>query len=204
MKNKAFYSSSEISPDLAIIEQHRDAILEEVLKVAEWMAWPGHELQSEHIGWRIYPFYGFGTWNEEACSSCPVLASCLRKINGLKVASLSKLEGKTGTNKHCGCKEYSHTVIRCHYGLVVPPLSCTMTVVHNDEEKKEFHEKFNFLCFDDSKQHYAENRSNEDRIILILDIDRPSDIEGGIHCDGESEDLQEILTHFRSKNKPPC
>lgn len=203
MESKTFYPSSEISPDLAIIEQHREAILQEVNNIYrdKWMPWPGHELQKEHVGWTIYPFCGFGIWDDEACSSCPVLADCLRRINGLRLASLSKLEGNTKTNRHYGCKGYADTVIRCHYGLIVPPLSCSVTVVQEDgREVTSFHAQFEFLCFDDSRLHCAENRSNQDRIILIVDVDRPSHIERGLSRDGDSAELQQVLDHFRRKN----
>jgi aspartyl/asparaginyl beta-hydroxylase (cupin superfamily) len=203
MKNCAFYSPDEISADLAIIDQHREEILQEVLNNTAWMSWPDAVLDRSHDGWKVYPFYALGDWDKEACKSCPVLASCLRKISGLRMATLAKLESHTKMHKHYGYSGYCNYNIRCHYGLVVP-LSCHLTVCYTKDgkeiEETRYHEKFKFICFDDSKQHYAENASDEDRIILMIDMVRPSDIEVGNSQDHDPSELQALLEQFRKRN----
>lgn len=56
------------------------------------------------------------------------------------------------------------------------------------------------MIFDDSKTHYAHNQSNEDRIVLIVDVARPDNIEIGTSDIGDSKELIEIINYFKIKN----
>jgi aspartyl/asparaginyl beta-hydroxylase (cupin superfamily) len=75
--------------------------------------------------------------------------------------------------------------------------------VYDEFDRKEeirFHKQFQWLCFDDSKTHYAENTSNSDRIVLLLDIERPLNIAVGKSIEGDTEELTAIINYYKSKN----
>jgi aspartyl/asparaginyl beta-hydroxylase (cupin superfamily) len=56
------------------------------------------------------------------------------------------------------------------------------------------------MCFDDSKTHYAENSSDSDRVVLIVDIIRPNNIQTGKSDVTDSKELLEIIDYFRKIN----
>jgi aspartyl/asparaginyl beta-hydroxylase (cupin superfamily) len=69
-----------------------------------------------------------------------------------------------------GCEIYEHVndnhdVLRCHLCLITNP-ECALVV--NDEIKKW--EEGELLVFDDTNRHYAYNRGNKDRIIVLFDF----------------------------------
>lgn len=169
-----------------------------------WHDWPEKELynESEPNGWTIYPFFAFGIWVKDNCKKCPIITKFIKSIPRLKLATLSKLKGGTKLNEHEGWASHSNYVIRCHYGLIIPKNLCYIYVRDNktNKEEKKFHKKFEWLIFDDSKTHYAHNQSNEDRIVLIVDVARPDNIEIGTLDIGDSKELIEIIDYFRIKN----
>lgn len=209
-KDKLFYSVDEINPELNSIDKIKKQVLNETIQVyknnlTEWAEWPEKDLysNSEPDGWKIFPFYAFGIWIKNNCIQCPTIYNFISKITGLKLATLSRLKAGTKLNTHQGWASHSNYVIRCHYGLIVPENLCYI-YVQDDETKLnqvKYHKKFKWLIFDDSKSHYAENKSvNEDRIVLILDIERPSSIKVGNSDIGDSKELLEIVEYFRKKN----
>jgi aspartyl/asparaginyl beta-hydroxylase (cupin superfamily) len=77
------------------------------------------------------------------------------------------------------------------------------SMVYDEYDRKEeirFHKQFKWLCFDDSKTHYAENTSDSDRIVLLLDIERPLNISVGTSIEGDTEELTAIINYYKSRN----
>jgi aspartyl/asparaginyl beta-hydroxylase (cupin superfamily) len=199
--NKLFYSVEEIEPKLNEIFKIKENILNETISVNttnnEWKEWTEKYLYSNPDGWKIFPFYAFGIWIKDNCKKCPTIYNFIKSIPGLKLATLSKLKGNTKLNLHQGWAFHSNYVIRCHYGLIIPE-NC-FVYVRDDETDREdikYHHKFEWLIFDDSKFHLAENNSNSDRIVLILDIERPMNIEIGKSDCGDTKELLEIINYF--------
>lgn len=208
-KNKLFYSINEIEPKLNQMDKIKNEILKETILVYKnnlWTEWPEKDLynnnQSEPDGWKIFPFYAFGVWVQSNCDKCPKITEFIKSIPGLKLATLSKLKAGTKLNEHEGWASHSNYVIRCHYGLIVPDNLCYIYVRDNKtgNSEKKYHKKFDWIVFDDSKTHYAHNQSDRDRIVLIVDVARPNDIEIGKSEIGDSKELIEIINYFKEKN----
>ena len=205
-KNKLSYDVSEISNDLITIDNYKEDIYNEMINVYrqknEWKNWPEKNLYNKNNKgtWKIYPFYAFGIWANKNCNECPILSKYLKSINGLKLATLSCLSPGMKIEPHCGWGYHSNHVIRCHYGLLIPN-GCYILVGNTKEEmyngKKVHHKKFEWFCFDDSKWHSAENTSDSDRIILILDMERPKNIRKGISDIKISKELDEIVEYYK-------
>lgn len=214
--NNFFYNVDEVNTDLRKIDNYKYKILDETLKIYNdgWTDWPEKELYHKKGSWKIFPFYAFGTWVNKNCMKCPTIYKFLRKVKGLKMALLSKMSPDMKLKPHKGWASHSNYVVRCHYGLIVPdgcyisvsdlPLpekgSEIDSIVLKNNEIKRYQNKFKWLIFDDSKTHYAENTSNEDRIVLILDVERPSNIEIGKSDVGDSKELIELVKYFRDNN----
>ena len=207
-KDKLFYEIDEINPQLKKINKIKNMVLKETeniyLNNNLWNEWVEKYLynSSEPDGWVIFPFYAFGIWVQSNCDLCPEITKFLKSIKGLKLATLSRLKPHTKLNPHEGWASHSNHVIRCHYGLIIPEDTCYIYVQDIANEKNnqiKYHEKFKWIAFDDAKTHYAENSSDSDRIVLIVDIDRPENIELGKSDVGDSQELLEIVNYFKQK-----
>ncbi len=53
------------------------------------------------------------------------------------------------------------------------------------------------IVFDDSLRHKAFNSSREERVVLIIDIDRPAYVPKGTVKGGHTKELDELLARFR-------
>lgn len=201
--DKKFYEPYEVENNLDSIYENLDKIKSECLGLTDWIAWPEQELYANDGKWSVIPFYGFGIWLKSTCDKCPVTTKFLKNIKGLKLATLSKLSPGMKLIPHNGWASHSNYVIRCHFGIVVPENKCYISVREdaNDPEEIKFHSENKWLIFDDSKIHYAENKSESDRIVLIIDIERPDHIKQGTSTSKDTDELIQFVEEFRKLNK---
>ena len=222
-KDKFFYKPGEISYDLKKIHGKKIEIYNEITDVyfssRNWVDWPEKELYGNDVSWEIFPFYGFGKWIKDNCRQCPKLYDFLKSLNGLKFASLSKLSAGMKIKHHKGIGIHSNNIIRCHYGLIVPTgsyisVSNTDTpplyrqskknkypdnIYYNKNKKKEeiqFYKQYEWTIFDNSKTHYEENTSDKDIVILIIDIERPKNINFGKSFVKDNDKLKELIDYY--------
>lgn len=119
--------------------------------------------------WKTYFFYGMGYKAEKNCSHCPETTRMLEQIPGMLTAFFSILLPGTHIPKHRGL---FNGLVRYHLALKVPepPESCWIDlngeILHWEEGKGIF--------FDDTFPHEVKNESNDIRVVLFLDIVRPT------------------------------
>lgn len=214
------------------IDSYKDAIYLETVNIAKdydsWKDWPQTELyeKDSFTSWKLIPLYIFGEWNNKNCIKCPEITKFLKTIPKLKSAALSKLTFNMKIKPHRGWGVLSNHILRCHYGIVVPPL--TYISVCNDTnpplfnpsykdtiiksypnnyiyrnikgvyQELRFYKQFEWIIFDDTYTHYAENMYHENRINLIIDIERPKDIPDGKSVNGDTSELVEIIKYYRA------
>lgn len=230
--DKFFYNIRDISRDLDNIDSEKVSIYNECMDIymnSNWVNWPEKDLyaaKNKTSTWKIFPFYAFGIWVNDNCDKCPKLYKFLKSIKGLKLATLSKLSPHMKLTPHQGWANHSNSVIRCHYGILIPD-GCYISVSNSDNppmynksksykmnmfpsniynyddngfanEEIRFHRQFKWLIFDDSKTHYAENMSNKDRIVLIIDIERPKNIKTGSSQIGDTSELKELINYYKN------
>lgn len=197
--NKRFYTVHEFYPYLNTITSYHDKIVQEIKNVHEWTLWPEKHLlkgTKSTSTWTIFPFFAFGSWVPQNCTICPTIYNFIKQIPGLRLATLSKLNSGMKLSPHKGWGNHSNYVIRCHYGIIVPYKKCYIDV----ENHKKYHKEKKWLIFDDSKMHHAYNSSNEDRIVLIIDIQRPYWIQPGTSKVGDTKELLDIIQYFKEMN----
>ena len=192
--DKTFYDYRKVYPYLEELKLNRNKIRKEVKKIVndDWKVWPEKYLYQNNNGWKVLPFYGFGFWIENNCKKCPLIYSIIKKIPGLKTASLSRLTPGTKLEPHHGWAKLSNYVLRCQYGIICGPnciLGCENDVVDVTENK--------IIVFDDSKLHYAENNGPDDRIILILDIERPNNVKIGKSDVTDTSELTQFIEYMK-------
>jgi beta-hydroxylase len=118
--------------------------------------------------WKTFFLCGFGIRSDLAARLCPTTTRIVESIPGIQTAFFSILAPRTHIPRHTGV---SKRLINCHLGLIVPK-----------EREKCFLECGGVLClweegkiitFDDTYPHEVHNNTAEERVVLMLQVDRP-------------------------------
>jgi beta-hydroxylase len=123
--------------------------------------------------WRTFVLFGFGTKLEKNCANAPITAGLLEKVPNLQTAWFSILAPGYHIPAHQGVGK---GIIRAHLGLIVPREyeKCRLRV---DKEVKSWRPGEIFV-FDDTYEHEVWNDTDEERVILLFDFDRPMRLPG--------------------------
>jgi aspartyl/asparaginyl beta-hydroxylase (cupin superfamily) len=210
--DKNFYNLEETFPYLKNINKKLDIYKKEINNLTKnnWIDWVEKDLYKRETpdgDWKIIPFFGFNIWVDDNCNKCPELYKFLKSIPNLKIALLSRMGPNTVLSEHKGWANHSNFVLRCHFGFDIPD-NCHVSVgdyekgkEHIDENIKREVKKYKqdkWIIFDDSKFHYTWNHSNKDRIVLILDIERPKNVKIGKAEKGDTKELKELIEKFKN------
>lgn len=196
-------------PDLfeALIRDSIDAMRQEALQIAHWTAWPEqqHYKATSETGeapWNVFPLcHTFPAhdltkrqWVTATCAAVPQTVAALRVHLGdtLRTALFSRLDPESVLEAHTGWEDLANHVLRVHIPLVLPPMGGDLCGVWVDG-CVQLHRPGQALCFDDSKIHRAFNYSTQARIVLILDLVRPTRLPLGTATGGHSDELDEFI-----------
>ena len=118
--------------------------------------------------WKVFMLFGFGMRIERNCALCPETARLLRTVPGLQSAWFSILAPRYHVPRHHGV---SKTMLRAHLGLVTPQQreQCRMRV----HDQTVAWEPGKLFVFDDFYAHEVWNDTDEERVVLIFDFNRP-------------------------------
>ena len=119
-------------------------------------------------GWKVFVFWCYGSKSDVSCRLCPRTAEAIRRIPGMKTAFFSILAPGKRIPVHRG--PYNG-VVRCHLALKIPQNSSAVRLQVAGVEYAWTEGKC--LLFDDTYLHAAWNLSDETRVVLFLDIERP-------------------------------
>jgi len=217
-KYQTFYNVT-IFPQLNLINKipiHKE-INDYIATTNKWKDWGEYELWkgiNPNASWTVLPLMAFGKWSQTNTKLFPKTTRELEKINelglGLVSAGFSKLGPGTQLSYHQGWGALSNMVLRCHLGLIVPESKCKVFVIGKNSNKNTtnnlrkdsmIQEKDKWIVFDDSLTHSASNdsgKANDDRIILLIDIMRPSNVAKGESNVIVSEELNNFVNEFNS------
>lgn len=123
---------------------------------------------SQGRNWQVYPFYTFGDPFPPHCERCPRTAALLAGVPGLRNAMFSILAPRYHIPPHQGP---TNGIIRIHLPLVVPRdrTACRIRVgdrIFSWEIGKP-------VVFDDYFEHEVWNDTDDVRVVLFFDVDRP-------------------------------
>lgn len=118
--------------------------------------------------WKVFVFSVFGTRIEESCARCPRTARLLDNIPGLCNAMFSILAPRKRIPEHRG--PYAG-LLRYHLALKVPTAvrECRIRVNGIDRHWEEG----STMIFDDAYPHSVANETDEERVVLFADFERP-------------------------------
>lgn len=137
-------------------------------KERKWFTTYPHYVKSENSNsWQVFTFMLFGIRSKENAALCPLTAELLFSIPEIISCDFSNLKPHTHILPHTG---FTKTVLRCHLPLIVPEGEhCGIRVGDQTRNWK----KGELMIFDDSFEHEAWNRSDEQRVVLMFDIPNP-------------------------------
>jgi len=129
---------------------------------------PDHDRLAKDGKWQSFFLWGYGFKSDINCNRCPQTAKLIEKIPGLKTAMFSIHAPGIHIPRHKGVTK---GMVICHLGLIVPKEreKCRMQVADQIclwEQGKAF-------VFDDTYPHEVWNETHEDRVILLLQVERP-------------------------------
>ncbi|MFC7052793.1 aspartyl/asparaginyl beta-hydroxylase domain-containing protein [Hansschlegelia quercus] len=129
---------------------------------------PDHGRLGGDRKWKSFFLYGYGYKVDANCEKCPETAKLVSRVPGLNSAFFSILAPGARIPRHRGVTK---TLLTCHLGLFTPKdrPSCRMAVhddmVHWDDGKT--------VVFDDTYYHEVWNETDETRVILLVQFERP-------------------------------
>jgi len=165
-------------PWIRMIERHWETIRDEAVALRAQDIPSLGEISKEHgriagdLRWRSFFFEGYGYRREENCRLAPRTAALLRRIPGLVTASFSVLEAGCRIPRHVGMTKGT---LVYHLGLRIPKKrdSCQITIEGENHNHVYSWADSESLLFDDTYNHQVFNDTDEDRYILLLQIQRP-------------------------------
>ena len=157
-----FYESRDL-PAARLLEKHYRTIRDEYrrLHTREFVPWPERFLYGE--GWTIFGLFTAGRPIEYAARLCPKTADLLGRIDSITQGGFSRLAPDTHIQEHRGKPK---SELRCHLGIEIPPGEVGIRV---GDEMRTWREG-ECLVFDDTFEHEAWNRTQNDRIVLLVDF----------------------------------
>lgn len=169
LPSRPWHDPSEF-PIVGYLESNYPAIRDEILALDA----DRFHRESERIGrtgdWDVVLLYERGRRRDEACAACPVTTHAIEAYHAIRTASgliyVSRMRAMTHISPHRGP---TNLRLRCHLGIKVPEGDCAISVA---DETRHWQEG-RCLVFDDSLIHEAWNHTDEDRIVLIVDLWHP-------------------------------
>ena len=128
---------------------------------------PDHRSIAEVDMWRSFFLWGYGYPIDDNLARCPRTAAVVAKIPGLNSAFFSILAPGTHIPEHRGVTK---GLITCHLGLIVPRDGDVRMRVHDRIVRWAEGET---LVFDDTYQHEVWNDTENTRVVLLIQFERP-------------------------------
>jgi len=118
--------------------------------------------------WKTFVLYGFGQRLEKNTQLTPKTAKILEKVPNLQTAMFSILAPGYHIPAHTGVTK---GILRSHIGLIIPKdyEKCRIRV----DDTITAWKPGEIFVFDDTYEHEVWNETEEERVILLYDFDRP-------------------------------
>jgi aspartate beta-hydroxylase len=157
-------------PLAGYLEAHFAEIRDEVLALEPARFHRETERIARTGDWDVAFFYERGRRREEVCEACPVTTRGIETMSTMRTAGgliyVSRMRPGTHIQPHRGP---TNLRLRCHLGIAVPDGDCALRVGDDSRPWRDGQ----CLVFDDYLEHEAWNHTEQDRIVLIVDLWHP-------------------------------
>lgn len=123
---------------------------------------------SKGKNWRTFVLYGFGKKMERNAEQAPVTTSILEQVPNLQTAWFSILAPGYHIPAHTGVTK---GILRSHLGLIIPKEQDQCRIRVGDQI--HVWRPGEIFVFDDTYEHEVWNDTDEERVVLLFDFDRP-------------------------------
>lgn len=173
LKNQPFYSISHF-PELDVLQRHWQVIRDEALALnAKREIKASDDLDDLgfnsffRTGWKRFYLSWYGEPVKSALALCPKTCELLSGLPSVKGAMFAMLPPGARLVKH---RDPYAGSLRYHLGLQTP----NSEDCYIDVDGQKYHWRDGeAVMFDETYIHYAENKTDQNRIVLFLDIRRP-------------------------------
>jgi beta-hydroxylase len=173
LKNTAYVNADEF-PELKTLAQNWQVIRDEAISLNSAAQIKASADLDDlgfnsffRTGWKRFYLKWYGANLKSAQALCPKTLAFLNQIPSIKGAMFTMLPPGARLVKH---RDPYAGSLRYHLGLVTPNSEdCYISV---DGEKYSWRDG-EAVMFDETFIHYAENKTDKNRIILFLDVKRP-------------------------------
>ena len=133
-----------------------------------------YRLSTEN-NWKTFVLFGFGQRLEKNAALAPKTSDLLESVPNLQTAMFSILAPGYHIPAHKGVTK---GILRSHLGLIIPKdrEKCRIRVEDTITPWKEGE----IFVFDDTFEHEVWNDTDEERVILLFDFDRPMKFGGRV------------------------
>ena len=118
--------------------------------------------------WKTFFLYGFGNQLTRNCAQAPRTADIISRIPTIHTAWFSILTPGYHIPAHTGVTK---GILRAHLGLIIPKEHEKCRIRVGDQFRTWRDGKI--FVIDDTFEHEVWNDTNEERVVLLLDFDRP-------------------------------
>ena len=203
-----------------------ETLRNEAQTIPQWTAWPEKNHYAGKAWSVFPLCYTFPAndltkrkFIDKTCVHVPETTKLLQGLGpALRTALYSRLDPRSKLGVHTGWSDLANHVLRVHIPLVVPGSQRSQSKSADDGEGTkpkmnkdsfsmglcgtwvdgcvETHDEGSIIIFDDSKVHRAFNYSEEERIVLIIDLARPRTLPEGTASGGHTDDLDAFINGF--------
>lgn len=175
LRTPRFWDPFVVEPRLKWVTNHfsemqREAhfILQDKSAAVPFADVSGHQARIGSPGWKVFPFFAGSTVNYPNCSRAPITFSLLRQIPSIRLAMYSILEENAFIPIHNGF--FKH-ILRVHVTLIAD--ECEHRYIEVGGQRYTWKEG-EIVAFDDTYPHKVMNTCKGKRLVLFLDLDRPT------------------------------
>lgn len=174
--NTHFDFLDELADNWEIIREEAQAVLKfrEAIPGFQDISPDQYRLATEQ-NWKTFVLFGFGKRLMKNTQLTPRTAAMLEKVPRLQTAMFSILAPGYHIPAHKGVTK---GILRCHVGLIIPKDEAACRIRVENEILPWAPGKV--FVFDDTFEHEVWNDTDEERVILLFDFDRPMGLWGRI------------------------
>lgn len=173
VKNEPYIDVKEF-PELTVLQDNWEIIRDEAIALDEDKAIKSSDALDDlgfnsffKTGWKRFYLQWYGSSLPSALATCPKTVALLSNIPSVKGAMFAMLPPGARLVKH---RDPYAGSLRYHLGLVTPNDDNCFINVDGDAYSWRDGEA---VMFDETFIHYAENQTEQNRIVLFLDVKRP-------------------------------
>ncbi len=173
VENKPYINTNSF-PQLDVLRDHWQTIRDEAIRLEREELIKGSNQYNDvgfnsffRRGWKRFYLKWYDDFHPSAKKYCPQTIELIQQVPSIKAAMFAVLPAGSELLMH---RDPYAGSLRYHLGLITPNSEACNIVV--DGQKYAWRDGEDVM-FDETYIHYAENKTDKDRLILFCDVERP-------------------------------